>query len=61
LSAYGKTYEDLIDEFIVPLGKPLLANLSAAHDTYKAAVPIGARVNLKTNPPTLTVLEPTVS
>jgi muramoyltetrapeptide carboxypeptidase len=61
LDTYGKSYGDLIDEFIVPLGKPLLTNLSAAHGTYKAAVPIGARVNLKTNPPTLTVLEATVT
>jgi muramoyltetrapeptide carboxypeptidase len=58
--AYGRTYENLINDFIVPLGKPLLTNLSAAHGTYKAAIPIGARVNLRTNPPTLTVLEPTV-
>jgi muramoyltetrapeptide carboxypeptidase len=61
LAAYGKTYEDLINEVFVPMGKPLLTNLSAAHGIYKAAVPIGARVNLKTNPPTLTVLEATVS
>ncbi|SEC48733.1 LD-carboxypeptidase [Paenibacillus sp. GP183] len=61
LDTYGKTYDDLINEVIVPLGKPLLSNLSAAHGVYKAAVPIGASVNLKTNPPTLTVLEPTVS
>jgi muramoyltetrapeptide carboxypeptidase len=61
LDTYGKTYNDLIDEVIVPLGKPLISNLSAAHGIYKAAVPIGATVNLKTNPPTLTVLEATVS
>jgi muramoyltetrapeptide carboxypeptidase len=60
LDTYGKTYDDLINDVIVPLGKPLLTNLSAAHGTYKAAVPIGATVNLKTNPPTLTVLEATV-
>jgi muramoyltetrapeptide carboxypeptidase len=59
--SYGKSYEDLITEFVVPLGKPLMTNLSTAHGTYKAAIPIGASVNLDTVNNTLTVLEPTVS
>jgi muramoyltetrapeptide carboxypeptidase len=59
--AYGKSYEDLIDEFIVPLGKPLMTNLTTAHGMFKAAIPIGARVNLNTINNTLAVLEPTVS
>lgn len=59
--SYGKSYEDLINEFIVPLGKPLMTNLTTAHGLYKAAVPIGALVNLNTFNRTLTVLEPTVS
>lgn len=59
--AYGKSYEDLINEFIVPLGKPLMTNLSTAHGIYKAAIPIGANVNLNTINNTLTVVEPTVS
>ncbi|TDF97512.1 S66 peptidase family protein [Paenibacillus piri] len=58
--SYGKTYEDLITDFIVPLGKPLLTHFPAAHGTYKAAVPIGAMVNLNTNNATVTVLEPMV-
>lgn len=60
-AAYGKTYDDLINEVIVPLGKPLLTNLASAHGYYKAAVPIGAKVNLNTYSTTLTILEPTVS
>jgi muramoyltetrapeptide carboxypeptidase len=59
--SYGKSYEDLINEFVVPLGKPLMTNLTTAHGIYKAAIPIGARVNLNTINNTLTVLEPTVS
>ncbi|HJV46977.1 MAG TPA: LD-carboxypeptidase [Bacillota bacterium] len=59
--AYGKTYDDLINEFVVPIGKPLLTNITTAHGYYKAAMPIGARVNLNTFAGTLTVLEPTVS
>lgn len=59
--AYGQSYEDLINEFVVPLGKPLMTNLATSHGTYKAAVPIGAIVNLNTVNETLTVMEPTVS
>ncbi|RWR04603.1 LD-carboxypeptidase [Siminovitchia fortis] len=59
--AYGKTYADLINEFVVPLGKPLMTNLTTGHGTYKTAIPIGAMVNMNTINQTLTVLEPTVS
>jgi muramoyltetrapeptide carboxypeptidase len=59
--AYGTSYEDLINGVIVPLGKPLMTNLATAHGVYKAAIPIGANVNLDTNNNRLTVLEPTVS
>jgi muramoyltetrapeptide carboxypeptidase len=59
--AYGKTYEDLINDIIVPLGKPLMTNLTTAHGLFKAAIPIGATVNLNTVNNTLTVLEASVS
>lgn len=59
--SYGVTYEDLINNFLVPLGKPLMTNVATAHGTYKAAIPIGATVNLNTMNNTLTVMEPTVS
>ena len=58
---YGKSYEDLIKEVMVPLGKPLLTNVATGHGKYKAAIPIGAMVNLNTINNTWTVLEPTVS
>ena len=58
---YGKTYEDIINEVIVPLGKPLMTNLASGHGYYKMAIPIGAVTNLNTYNNTLTVLEPTVS
>jgi muramoyltetrapeptide carboxypeptidase len=58
--AYGKSYEDLINEFVVPLEKPLMTNLTTAHGTYKAAIPIGAMINLNTYNNKITVLEPTV-
>ncbi|MEN1968064.1 LD-carboxypeptidase [Lentibacillus sp. N15] len=59
--AYGTSYEDFINAFIVPMGKPLMTNVATAHGTYKAAIPIGATVNLDTDNNTLTVIEPTVS
>lgn len=58
--SYGKTYEDLIEDFLVPLGKPLMTNVATAHGTYKAAIPFGARSNLDTVNNILTILEPTV-
>lgn len=59
--SYGKSYEDLINEVIVPLGKPLMTNLATGHGIYKMAIPIGAIANLNTFDNTLTVTEPTVS
>lgn len=59
--AYGKTYDDLITEFIVPLGKPLLTNLASGHGYYKAAIPIGAVVRLDAAAGELTVVETVVS
>ncbi len=58
--SYSTTYNDLITGVIAPLGKPLMTNLSTAHGYYKAAIPIGANVNLDTYNNRLTVLEPTV-
>lgn len=59
--SYGKTYDDLINEFMVPLGKPLMTNLAAGHGYYKMTIPIGAEANLNTIDNTLTILEATVS
>lgn len=59
--AYGVTYNQLIDEFLVPIGKPLMTNFATGHGTYKAAVPIGATVHLNTDNLTITVMESTVT
>ncbi|PID21112.1 LD-carboxypeptidase [Sporosarcina sp. P3] len=59
-SAYGKSYVDLINDFLVPLGKPLMTNLATAHGFYKATIPIGASVRMNTENQTLTVTEPVV-
>ncbi|WP_035406528.1 MULTISPECIES: LD-carboxypeptidase [Bacillaceae] len=58
--AYSKTFEDLIQDFFIPLGKPLMTNVTTAHGYYKAAIPIGARANLNTVNNTFTILEPGV-
>jgi muramoyltetrapeptide carboxypeptidase len=59
--SYQKSYEDLIEEVIVPIGKPLMTNLSTGHGIFKMAIPIGATANLDTYNNKLTILEPTVS
>lgn len=59
--AYGKDYESIINEVLVPLGKPLMTNLASGHGYYKMAIPIGAMANLNTFENTLTITEPTVS
>ena len=59
--AYGKTYTELINDFLVPIGKPLMSNLATAHGIYKATIPIGATVNMNTFNRTLTVMETVVS
>ncbi|USK32056.1 LD-carboxypeptidase [Bacillus sp. F19] len=61
LVSYDTTYDDLINDLLVPIGKPLMVNLATGHGFYKAAIPIGANVNLNSTDNTLTVLEPTVS
>ncbi|OCT13717.1 LD-carboxypeptidase [Paenibacillus pectinilyticus] len=60
-TSYNTSYDDLINGIMVPLGKPLMTNLSTAHGLYKAAIPIGAMADLDTYNNTLTVLEPTVT
>lgn len=61
INSYDRSYEDLINEVIVPLGKPLMTNLASGHGYYKMAIPIGATANLNTIDNTLTITEPTVS
>jgi muramoyltetrapeptide carboxypeptidase len=61
IEAYGKAYDDLIEEFLVPLGKPLIKNFTTSHGVYKATTPIGALVNLDTVNNKITVVEPIVS
>jgi len=59
--AYGVSYEALIDDYLVPLGKPLVSGLASGHGTYKAAVPIGAVANLNADAGTITLFEPAVT
>ncbi|WEK53679.1 MAG: LD-carboxypeptidase [Candidatus Cohnella colombiensis] len=61
IDAYGKSYEDLINEVLVPIGKPLMTNVATGHGFYKAAIPIGPFVNMNTYTNSLTWLEPLVT
>ncbi|WP_239616000.1 S66 peptidase family protein [Cohnella mopanensis] len=60
MDAYGQSYDDLINDFIVPLGKPLIINLATGHGVFKAAIPIGAFVNMDGGNGTITLLETAV-
>lgn len=59
--AFGVTYDQLINDFLVPLGKPLMTNLASGHGEFKAAIPIGATVTMNTDNLTLIAVEPIVS
>jgi muramoyltetrapeptide carboxypeptidase len=59
--AYGQTFDNLIDSFLVPLGKPLISNVATGHGPLKAAIPIGTSLTMNTENLTLTVMEPAVS
>ncbi|MEX1029195.1 MAG: LD-carboxypeptidase [Paenibacillaceae bacterium] len=61
LNAYGRSYEDLINDYLVPLGKPMMSNLASGHGLYKAAIPIGATLHMDTMNGTITLLEPAVT
>lgn len=58
--AYGKTYDDIIREVLVPLGVPLLTGVATGHGVYKAAIPVGALARLNATASTFTILEPCV-
>jgi len=45
----------------MPLGKPLMTNVATAHGTFKAAIPLGATINLNTYNNTITVMEQIVT
>lgn len=60
-AAYGVTYDDLIEQFLVPLNKPLLTGLATGHGIFKTTFPIGAMATLDGREGTLTLHEPSVS
>jgi muramoyltetrapeptide carboxypeptidase len=59
--AYGVSYSAVVDNYIVPLGKPTIAGLASGHGEYKAALPLGALANLNATEAELTLLEPAVT
>lgn len=61
IAAYGIDYEELIQRFLVPLGKPMITNLATGHGFYKAAIPIGANAAMDGEEATLVVTESAVA
>ncbi|WP_226681978.1 S66 peptidase family protein [Sutcliffiella horikoshii] len=59
--AYNTSYTDLINSVLVPTGKPLITGFATGHGRFKAAIPVGARVNMNATNNTITVMEPAVS
>ncbi|NLP51866.1 LD-carboxypeptidase [Bacillus sp. RO1] len=59
--AYNTSYADLINSVLVPTRKPLIMNFATGHGRFKAAIPIGATVNMNATNNTITVMEPAVS
>ncbi|MFB4212167.1 LD-carboxypeptidase [Shouchella sp. JSM 1781072] len=58
--SYSTSYQDVINSFLVPLGKPLITNVQSAHNYYKATLPIGANVRVDGTNGTITIVENTV-
>lgn len=59
--AYNTSYTDLINSVLVPTGKPLITGFATGHGRFKAAIPVGAMVNMNATNNTITVMEPVVS
>ncbi|MFB5662428.1 LD-carboxypeptidase [Alteribacillus sp. HJP-4] len=59
--SYGVSYNEVVEDFLAPIGKPLITGLASGHGLFKAAVPIGAEINLNADDGVLTILESNVS
>ena len=54
---YALHLEDVIQDIIVPAGKPVLANMSIGHTPSKITVPLGVRCAVDAEAGTLTMTE----
>jgi muramoyltetrapeptide carboxypeptidase len=52
--------EEILDELIVPLGIPAIANVPVGHGKTMVTIPLGARARLDATAKTLDILEPGV-
>ena len=57
---HGKSWEEVVAEWLAPLGVPVIANLPLGHGDNLATLPLGVRARLDGDAGTLTVLEPGV-
>lgn len=46
-----KTMDEILKDYLLPLGVPVLANVPAGHGSHNATLPLGARVHVRTDPP----------
>lgn len=58
---YALHLEDLINDIIVPAGKPVLANMMIGHVSTKITVPLGVECEVNATARTLTFTEPALS
>lgn len=54
------TLEQIIEDRIIPLGKPTISNLACGHSYPKLTLPIGARIKIDSSKNFVQVLEPVV-
>ncbi len=59
-NSYGRSVFDVLNDILVPLGKPAIYNVPAGHGHYNVTLPIGARIELDSISRTITVLESVV-
>jgi muramoyltetrapeptide carboxypeptidase len=60
-AAAGLTLREILDDFIVPAGKPAIYGLACGHGAYHLTLPVGVRARLDASRGIVTVVESGVS
>ena len=61
IDSSGKTVRDVINDIIIPLGKPVILSFRCGHGPVKATLPFGTTVEINTRTGIVTALEPVIS
>ncbi|GAK12755.1 LD-carboxypeptidase [Geomicrobium sp. JCM 19039] len=59
--SYEVSFNQLIESFFVPIGKPTITNIMSGHGTYKTTIPIGAEVTMNADALTIESTRPLVT